>query len=287
MISIIIPTYNRAHLIKDAVDSVIQQSFTDWELIIVDDGSTDNTAEVLSAFNKDDRITYTKRPESYLKGANACRNYGYQIAKGDYIKWLDSDDYLHQDCLALQLDNLKRMNSQVDICQSEFFNPEGRKNRYNLEYWGEIYKSSDLSKDLIYGKIRWQTAAGLWNKKDLPFKPFNESIQNSQEWLFHIEMASFFKLKFSFTEMSLVFVRYQTGSMSHSKNQDGTYFYNAALARYLAILKLYRADFSKKPRIYLLRKYFRAYLFSLYKGSGLGFLKLTMRIPEITFKTFF
>jgi glycosyltransferase involved in cell wall biosynthesis len=89
--SIIIPTYNRAHLISKAIDSVIAQTFENWELIVVDDGSTDNTKELtLSYQEKDLRIQYIYQENSER---SAARNKGIEQAKGHYICFLDSDDY--------------------------------------------------------------------------------------------------------------------------------------------------------------------------------------------------
>ncbi|MCB0164572.1 MAG: glycosyltransferase family 2 protein [Anaerolineae bacterium] len=92
--SIIIPTYNRAHLLSRAVQSVLNQTFSDFELIIVDDASPDNTAEVVEAFY-DNRIIYI-RPEKN-GGASASRNLGVRRARGEFISFLDDDDeYLPQ-----------------------------------------------------------------------------------------------------------------------------------------------------------------------------------------------
>lgn len=90
-ISIIIPTYNRAVLLPRAIQSVINQTFKDWELIIVDDGSTDTTKEVIEEFiKKDQRIKYLWEPNSGW--ASKPRNLGIQNAQGEYITFLDSDD---------------------------------------------------------------------------------------------------------------------------------------------------------------------------------------------------
>lgn len=88
--SIIIPTYNRAHLIGKAIQSVQQQTYTDWELLIVDDGSTDNTKEAVLPFLKDERIRYIYQQNAER---SAARNNGIKNAAGDYICFLDSDDY--------------------------------------------------------------------------------------------------------------------------------------------------------------------------------------------------
>jgi glycosyltransferase involved in cell wall biosynthesis len=95
LISIIIPTYNRAQVISKTLESIIAQTFTDWECIIVDDGSTDNTEEVIDNYiKKDSRFRYFKRPQDRIKGPNSCRNFGFELSKGSWINWFDSDDLL-------------------------------------------------------------------------------------------------------------------------------------------------------------------------------------------------
>ncbi|MCH4823810.1 glycosyltransferase family 2 protein [Gramella lutea] len=94
LISFIIPTYNRADRIEKAVESIIEQTHSSWELLIIDDGSTDNTREVVSDFCFDERIQFYSRNHS---GVSSSRNFGAKIAKGDYLVFLDSDDFLYQD----------------------------------------------------------------------------------------------------------------------------------------------------------------------------------------------
>ena len=94
LVSIIMPTYNRKHLIKRSIDSCLQQAYHNIELIICDDHSTDGTEEYIVEFKKKDRrVKYCKTPIGH-KGANAARNAGIQIAKGKYLCFLDSDDEL-------------------------------------------------------------------------------------------------------------------------------------------------------------------------------------------------
>ncbi|AUC77993.1 glycosyltransferase family 2 protein [Nonlabens sp. MB-3u-79] len=95
MISIIIATYNRATYIEETLKSIQNQTYTDFECIIVDDGSTDHTEEIAAAFEKaDDRFIYVKRPAHIAKGANHSRNFGYSLSKGSHIKFFDSDDVM-------------------------------------------------------------------------------------------------------------------------------------------------------------------------------------------------
>ncbi|MFC4872849.1 glycosyltransferase family 2 protein [Negadavirga shengliensis] len=91
--SIVVPIFNRSTTIERCIKSVVDQSFTNWELLLVDDGSTDNSVEIISNFAAlNSRIKIFQRPSSRKKGANACRNIGIENATGSYIALLDADD---------------------------------------------------------------------------------------------------------------------------------------------------------------------------------------------------
>ncbi len=100
MVSIIMPTYNRENVIKRSIESILTQSYQDFELIIVDDGSTDNTYQKVMEY-EDSRICYLKNDRKM--GANRARNIGIQHAKGDYIAFQDSDDVWRRDKLEKQM----------------------------------------------------------------------------------------------------------------------------------------------------------------------------------------
>lgn len=103
LVSIIIPTYNRAHLIGETIQSVIDQTYCNWELIIVDDGSTDQTSDVIKKC-QDPRLHYLQVAHSGAFGI--VRNHGLLKAKGEFITFLDSDDLWHPDKLQQQVDTL-------------------------------------------------------------------------------------------------------------------------------------------------------------------------------------
>ena len=87
LVSIILPTYNREHVISRSIDSVISQTYSNFELIIVDDGSTDNTSDILKKY--EGKVEYIKQKNS---GVSSARNTGIKLAKGEYIAFIDSDD---------------------------------------------------------------------------------------------------------------------------------------------------------------------------------------------------
>jgi glycosyltransferase involved in cell wall biosynthesis len=101
MVSIIIPVYNAEKFIAETISSVINQEYKNWELIIIDDGSTDNSLEIIKEFvEKDERITCLRQTNS---GVSSARNRGINIAKGDYISFLDADDCWKNDNIQKRL----------------------------------------------------------------------------------------------------------------------------------------------------------------------------------------
>lgn len=113
MISVIIPTYNRADMVCEAVDSVLAQDYSPFELIVVDDGSTDDTPKRLAAYG--DKIRVLAQDN---RGVSAARNAGIRMAQGRYLAFLDSDDLWEKQKLSCQMDFFKA-NPDILICQSE------------------------------------------------------------------------------------------------------------------------------------------------------------------------
>lgn len=99
LVSVIMPTWNRAEIIADAIRSVVEQSYLSWELLVCDDGSEDNTEAVVTSF-LDERIRYVPLPK---RGGAAARNAGLAIARGEIIAYLDSDNFWHPDFIALMV----------------------------------------------------------------------------------------------------------------------------------------------------------------------------------------
>ncbi|MEB2782429.1 glycosyltransferase family 2 protein [Algoriphagus sp. C2-6-M1] len=95
LVSILIPNYNKAPYLAETLNSVLAQTYTNWECIIVDDRSTDGSFAIMEKYGaKDARFKIFKRPAHLPKGGNVCRNYALEVSKGEYIQWFDSDDLM-------------------------------------------------------------------------------------------------------------------------------------------------------------------------------------------------
>lgn len=203
-ISLIIPAYNRALVIQETLQSILDQTYTNWECLVVDDGSSDTTAAVVNAFAKaDNRIQYLQRPTHKPKGANACRNYGFEKSKGTHINWLDSDDLLATTHFKnhIQWHQEQPIAASVSVVatfQEDITNKQG--------LWANPFPSTNSIDDMCVGDISWQTASVLWKREVLPEKPFDERLQSAQEWTFHTQQA-IKKITFKVFDTTTVYVR--------------------------------------------------------------------------------
>ena len=144
LVSVIIPTYNRAHLIGETLDSVLAQTYQNWECIIVDDGSSDDTNEVVGVYvKKDSRFKFYHRPDKHLPGGNGARNYGFKMSQGEYIQWFDSDDLMRKEFLDFKLKSINETSSIV--ISNRFENGEAKDQRrprageFNIDRFDRLF----------------------------------------------------------------------------------------------------------------------------------------------------
>lgn len=187
-VSILIPVYNREHLIAETLESIRLQSFSDWECILVDDHSTDHSFEIVSAFiSQDPRFKLYKRPSDRLKGANACRNYGFEMAQGEFINWFDSDDIMHPEFIHKKVMGLNT-NSGLDgiisktmMFENSIENITGRENR--------TFLTETTLEDFLKLKISWYLPDIMWNRNFLKGKQlFDEKLLAGQDSDFYARM---------------------------------------------------------------------------------------------------
>jgi len=130
-VSIIVPTYNREQYISKCVDSVLNQTLKDIELIIIDDGSTDCTEKIIKNYT-DKRLKYIKRTNH---GIGNSRNYGIDLAKGEFIAFVDSDDYIHPENLEKMYKKALNDNLDAVVCDYNYFYENGSVKPQKIEYF--------------------------------------------------------------------------------------------------------------------------------------------------------
>lgn len=182
LVSVILPSYNRANTIARAIKSVVNQTYTNYELIIVDDGSTDNTEEVVKSL-KNENIIYIKHPHN--KGAAGARNTGLKIAKGEYIAFQDSDDEWMSHKLKKQI-NIMKCNKKIDIVYSDL---ERIEKSGKIKYWES---PAIINREIINYKIKDYSPVGL----GLPSVIMRRYIFFERNELFDEKLPCFIDLEF-------------------------------------------------------------------------------------------
>ena len=142
-ISVIIPAYNAESTLQEAVSSVLAQRFSEIEVVIVDDGSTDGTGAICDALaDGDERVRVVHQPN---RGVSAARNAGLARARGDYIAWLDSDDAMDETMLEKLYAALTDTGADIAMCNYENVFPDGRtQRRYDIDYGRRVYPMESM-----------------------------------------------------------------------------------------------------------------------------------------------
>lgn len=147
MVSVIIPVYNAEKYIKRCLDSVLAQSYRNFEVLLIDDGSTDNSGRICDEYRfRDNRIRVIHNKNC---GVAATRNVGIREAQGDYIAFVDSDDYIDPDMLEIMVTRVKKFNSDIVMCN--YFTDKGGKITKAKMNYKEVYDGADIVKnELLY-----------------------------------------------------------------------------------------------------------------------------------------
>ena len=180
LVSVIIPTYNRAHLIRETLDSVLAQTYQHWECIVVDDGSSDDTDEVVGKYvKKDNRFKYYHRPDEHLPGGNGARNYGFKMSKGEYVNWFDSDDLMVPEKLELKVKAMQQNDVDFVVSKSRHFGISEKKcKKYD-------FQNCDISLcNFTKKKASWINSDFFVKETVAKRTCYNEKLKSGQDFNF-------------------------------------------------------------------------------------------------------
>ena len=236
-ISIIIPTYNRENLILRSLESILKQTYTNIEVIIIDDCSKDNTKNIIKNLN-DNRIRYRRLKKN--KGASFARNFGIKISTGKYISFQDSDDLYHLNKLEKQYNNLIKHKSDFDFCKICV-------NLVNKSKY--IFPNNNQEKNIIKKKIVYELCNGnfistqsiLVKKAKIEKYLFDTTFPRLQDYDLVLRMLP--NVKISYTNKVLVDLFRQNDSISNSSQK-----YREAMR--LLFNKNYKINCDNKTKYY-------------------------------------
>ena len=193
LVSVIIPCFNQAQYIEEALVSVQNQTHTNWECIIVDDGSTDNSKDIAKKWcDEDQRFLYVHKENG---GLSSARNFGLNKASGKYVQFLDSDDLIKPEKFSEQLKDLQE--SEISVCNYFSFvdgTNDAAVHRYLSPFLSELHYKKEIILDWEYRKsipchsILFERRLIVENKLS-----FNENLPNHEDWVFWVQLFYFSK----------------------------------------------------------------------------------------------
>lgn len=210
MVSVVIPCYNSGAWVADCIQSALDQTWSDTEIIVIDDGSTDDSREVIASFG--DRVRHEFGPN---RGGAAARNRGLELARGEWVQFLDADDLLLPDCIERKLGMAaKSPGEAVPCCKIEYL-PYESKHGENPGPACWSFDEHDLDTILALGAP--QTSAPLHQRHHLvAVGGFRESLRQAQDFDLHLRLAVKHGLLFRSNGEVGVRIRPHHGSVSRS-----------------------------------------------------------------------
>lgn len=182
MVSIIVPIYNAEKVIKTCIESILNQTYKDLELLLIDDGSTDNSKNICTKYaDIDGRVKYFHKKNG---GVSTARNYGLNNIKGDYVFFLDADDYLDNNAIECLVDNY----SEGTIVGLKHTNVYLR-HKIEINY-NNIYSTEELIDNILTGKMNGVIWGYLISVKDIKNIRFDENTYFLEDMLFLITLMT-------------------------------------------------------------------------------------------------
>ena len=159
--SVIIPSFNREEFVEETLQSLINQTAPHWECIVVDDGSTDNSLDIISSYARDDQRFKLFKRERGPKGACTCRNIGVEKSCGEYLIFLDTDDLLAPHCIEQRIEIMEQHPElDLSIFPAAIFENEP----YDVNKWWNVETDSDLLTRQLHQDAICQGTGCIWKK---------------------------------------------------------------------------------------------------------------------------
>lgn len=279
-VSIIMATYNRANFIAETLVAIQNQTFANWECLIIDDGGTDNTKEIIDPIiEKDSRFKFYLRPNIYQKALPGCRNYGLDLAKGEFIIFFDDDDIPHPQNLEICVDELTN-NKNIYFCRYErnvFFEDF----HYNFDL-SKTYMQFSIDEKfvpkMLTNELQFNSCQVMWRSECFIEHRYVEHLMYFEEWELYSRIVSA-----GFNGITISKVLFY--GRKHADSMTGEYYsYNPARrkssadAMVLAVENLQQKNllnyFITRYFIVVSNNYKEYYLFNrIIKALKLSFLK--------------
>lgn len=247
MISIIMSVYNVEEYLDECLKSIFTQTYTNIEVIIVNDGSTDNSIDIINKYRqKNSNIVYIEQEN---KGLSEARNLGLKVAKGEYILYIDSDDYIDSNMLQLMINKIKKDNSDmVIIGHREFYDDIAGNDRdiYLDVYDDRIYTGKEVANMMLECKVMGVAWNKLYKRDKLIKENFNfESGRYTQDWYPTFKHISTLN-NISFINQPLYKYRLRSSSTTSKKNEKRLEDYNYAVSNIINYAECSNMLFDKK-----------------------------------------
>lgn len=243
-VSVVIPTYNRAHLIGRAIQSVLDQTFQNFEIIIIDDGSTDNTEELIKELEKKDkRIRYIRHEKN--KGPAAARNTGIKVARGEYIAFQDSDDEWFPDKLEKQMKSFESASAITGVVYTGFWRIKDDKKTYIPSHKIKK-KEGTIHNNLLKGNFIGMPTSVVRKECFTKIGNFDIRIPYFEDWELWIRISKYYEFKYIPEPLAISY--YTSGGVNEKPKIVGVNVLNF-------IINKYHEDFNKHKKI-LSKHYF-------------------------------
>ena len=217
-ISVIIPIFNAERYLSDCLESIVNQSFKDIEIICINDGSKDKSEKIIKEYaQKDKRIILFNQKN---KGAGPARDKGVELSKGEYLSFIDSDDMFHYKTLEIAYNNLKKYNSEVVWFQYfQFGNIKSIKINENID----SYKINNFSMSMCWCCVVWNRVwkSSIIKKNNISFG----TLKSGQDNVFNAKIFPFIK-NIIILDVKLVYHRIVYKSLSSNYQNKSMYLFN-------------------------------------------------------------